>query len=70
VVSKLSDKEWVDLINNIIVLTETGMRLGETYMVSLSKINIDLYKEVVGTKCDTLHKEENIINLVNFLNNV
>jgi len=38
-------------------------------MKSLSKINIDLYKEVVGTNCDTLHKEENIINLVNFLKN-
>jgi hypothetical protein len=67
--SKLSDKEWIGLINNIIILTETGMRLGESYMKSLSKINIDLYKEVVGTNCDTLHKEENIINLVNFLKN-
>ena len=42
--SKLSDKEWIGLINNIIILTETGMRLGESYMKSLSKINIDLYK--------------------------
>ena len=68
--SKLSDKEWTVLINNIIILTETGMRLGECYMVSLCKINTDLYNEVVGTKYDTLHKEENIINLVNFLNNM
>ncbi len=67
--SKLSDKEWVDLINNIVILTETGMRLGESYMKSLSKINIGLHKQVVGTNCDTLHKEENIINLVNFLKN-
>ena len=45
--SKLSDKEWIGLINNIIILTETGMRLGESYMKSLSKINIDLYKEKI-----------------------
>ena len=51
--SRLTDKEWVDITRKTIENYNTGhLRLGQSYMNALGDINIDLYKEVTATEYD------------------
>jgi hypothetical protein len=58
--SRLTDKEWVDITRKTIENYNTGhLRLGQSYMNALGDINIDLYKEVTATEYDCFYNDDN-----------
>lgn len=68
--SRLTDKEWVDITRKTIENYNTGhLRLGQSYMNALGDINIDLYKEVTATEYDCFYSDNKIVKLIEFLNN-
>jgi hypothetical protein len=68
--SRLTDKEWVDITRKTIENYNTGhLRLGQSYMNALGDINIDLYKEVTATEYDCFYNDNKIVKLIEFLNN-
>jgi len=68
--SRLTDKEWVEITRKTVENYNTGhLRLGQSYMNALGDINIDLYKEITATEYDCFHNDKKIIKFMEFLNN-
>jgi hypothetical protein len=68
--SRLTDKQWVELTAKTIDKYNTGnLRIGQSYMIALGEINLDLYKEVTATDYDCFYNDNRIIKLIEFLNN-
>jgi hypothetical protein len=68
--SRLTDKEWVELTKKTIDKYNTGnLRIGQSYMIALGEINLNLYKEVTATDYDCFYNDNKIVKLIEFLNN-
>ena len=46
---KLTDIEWIKLIEKTVSYKHSGMRLGQSYMNALRDINMELYDIVSGS---------------------
>jgi len=68
--SKLTDQEWVKLINLAVnyVNEHSNMRLGQSYMNALHVVNKEIYHEVAVTENDPFYDDKKIINFIKFLN--
>ena len=68
--SRLTDKEWVELTKKTIDKYNTGnLRIGQSYMIALGEINLNLYKEVTATDYHCFYNDNKIVKLIEFLNN-
>lgn len=68
--SRLTDKEWVEITRKTIENHNTGnLRIGQSYMIALGEVNLDLYKEVTATDYDCFYNDDKIVKFVEFLNN-
>jgi hypothetical protein len=65
---KLTDKEWVTLVEKTVQYSHEGLRLGQSYMNALSKVRMDLYEEITNTENDPFYNDDKIINFINYLN--
>lgn len=66
--SKLTDKEWVELIRAVTEYAYQGLRVGQSYMNALHKIKPELYKQINGTDADCFYSDDKIINFINYIN--
>jgi hypothetical protein len=67
--SRLTDKEWVELTKKAIDNYNTGhLRLGQSYMNALAEINMDFYKEVTATEYDCFYNDNKIVKFMDYLN--
>lgn len=68
--SRLTDKEWVELTRKTIDNYNTGhLRLGQSYMNALAEINMDFYNEVTATEYDCFYNDNKIVKFMDYLNN-
>lgn len=68
--SRLTDKEWIELTKKTIEVYNTGhLRLGQSYMNALANININFYNEVTATEYDCFYSDDKIVKFMEFLNN-
>jgi len=68
--SRLTDKEWVELTRKTIEFYNSGhLRLGQSYMNALGEIRNDLYVEVTATEFDCFYNDNKIIKFIEYLNN-
>lgn len=65
---KLTDKEWVELIEKTVKNSHKGLRLGQSYMVALSDVKKSLYDEITATENDCFYEDNAIHNFINYLN--
>jgi hypothetical protein len=65
--SKLTDKQWVELTRRTIYYANNKLRLGQSYMNALFDIDKDLYKEVTGTDFDCFYNDDKLIELIKYL---
>lgn len=67
--SRLTDKEWVELTRRTIELHNQGqLRLGQSYMIALHEINKQIYEDITATKYDCFYSDNLIDKFVEFLN--
>jgi hypothetical protein len=67
--SRLTDKEWVELTRKTIDNYNTGhLRLGQSYMNALAEINMDFYIEVTATEYDCFYNDNKIVKFMDYLN--
>lgn len=67
--SRLTDKEWVELTRKTIDNYNTGhLRLGQSYMNALAEINMDFYNEVTATEYDCFYNDNKIVKFMDYLN--
>ena len=67
--SKLTDKQWVELTTITVDTVHKGLRHGQAYMNALHYINKDLYNQITGTEADCFYDDNKIVNFIKFLNN-
>jgi len=68
--SRLTDKEWVDLTKKTLEYYNSGhLRLGQSYMNALADVRMDFYEEVTATEYDCFYVDDNIVKFVEYLNN-
>jgi hypothetical protein len=68
--SRLTDKEWVELTKKTIEAYNTGhLRLGQSYMNALAIINVDFYNEVTAIEYDCFYNDNKIVKFIDYLNN-
>lgn len=67
--SKLTDKEWVELVEKTVKYCHEGLRLGQSYMNALSKVNIDLYNEIIATDVDPFYNDNILPRFIEYLTN-
>lgn len=66
---KLSNQDFIELVKRSIDLTNQGLRVGQSFMISLSEMNNDLYNDITGTDNDCFHEDEKLINFFKYLDN-
>lgn len=67
--SRLTDKEWVDLTRKTLEYFNTGhLRMGQSYMNALADIRMDFYEEITATEYDCFYVDDKIIKFVEYLN--
>ncbi len=67
--SRLTDKEWIELTKKTIEVYNTGyLRLGQSYMNALANININFYNEVTATEYDCFYNDNKILKFMGYLN--
>ena len=65
--SRLTDKEWIQLTRIMVEQVHLGLRMGQGYMNALHSINDKLYYEISNTEADCFYDDNKIINFINFL---
>jgi hypothetical protein len=68
--SKLTDQEWVELTRIAVHnFTESNhLRLGQSYMIALAKIRMDLYDEVTASDVDPFYVDSKLVKFIQYLN--
>ena len=65
---KLTDKEFVDLIDKTIEYVYKDLRYGQSFMCALNDIKPDLYKKITNTNIDPFYDDNIIPKFISFLN--
>ena len=66
--SKLTDKQWVELTKIMVNFMSNGLRVGQSYMNALRSVDEDLYIEITSTDSDCFFNDNKVINFIRFLN--
>jgi len=66
---KLNKEEWDELIVNTMNLWDNNkeLRLGQSYMIELHKINPRIYNLVTSTNNDPFYDDKNISNFLKYI---
>jgi len=67
--SKLTDKQWVELTKVMANFMSNGLRVGQSYMNALRSVDEDLYTEITATDNDCFYNDNKVVNFIKFLNN-
>lgn len=65
--SKLTDEQWVELIRIAVDMMHSGLRMGQSYMIALNKIDANLHEQVTATNNNCFYNDNKIINFLTFL---
>lgn len=66
--SKITNSQIVDLVRNASINFNTGhLRLGQSFMISLSDINHELYQEITSTDADCFYNDKKIPKFLDYL---
>jgi hypothetical protein len=65
---RLTDREWVTLIELTVKYSHQGLKLGQSYMNALAEVRMDLYDKVTNTEYDCTYFDSDIHKLMEFLN--
>jgi len=66
--SKLTDKEWVDLIREFYKFLQKDLRIGQSYFNALAIVKPDLANEIQGTEDDCFYDDNKVIKFIRRLN--
>lgn len=66
--SKLTDKEWVELVRKCVEYCNKGLRIGQSYMNALHDVRDDLYIEITNTEADCFYDDLKIVQFIKKLN--
>ena len=67
--SRLTDKEWVELIKEFCEFLHKGLRIGQSYFNALAIVKPDLAKEITGTEYDCFYDNNKVVNFIGYLRN-
>ncbi len=66
--SKLTIEEWTKITEKFSELYHSGDQAGKCYMTAIKEIKPDLHSNILGTEYDCTESENNMINLLYYLN--
>ena len=65
--SKLTDKQWIELVRKTVEYVNGGLRMGQSYMNALGDIDMSLYRSIVNTEFDCYYNDDKLINFIKHL---
>ena len=67
--SRLTDKEWVNLIREFCKFLQKDLRMGQSYFNALAKVKPEVADQIIGTEYDCFYADKKVVNFIKYLRN-